>query len=676
MKIRLLAIAFILACNILHAGQTNSLELRDIRKTMNQMLSQHVEKKTITPEVIKVSFKSYIDVFDPNRIYLLESEARPYLHMSDYEAKNILDQYNADNFQEYVKLDKMIQHAIERARTDRKDLKQYKEEQLFNPGFKLEQTWRDAGPQSPFAKNPEELKNRIEYDIMEYILNAKKHFGVESVMHNKKHVLAMYDNEMLHHENDYFLTAGKNSKAPTAAQQESFVALHILKALASTLDAHTKIFNQEEAYDMKVRLEKGFQGIGLELQEHPEGIVITALTKGGPAEKNGKIKVNDLLLTIDGHNVNDMAFENVLDMLHGENGASVALTLHHPANNRLKEPEETYSVKLTRAPIAVNIGRVETDYETYGNGIIARITLHSFYQGDSDITSEKDVQEAIQALKKQGNLRGLILDLRDNTGGFLMQAVKVAGLFITKGVIVISKYSNGSEHFFRDTDGKISYEGPLVILTSKETASAAEIVTQALQDYGVALVVGDEHTFGKGTIQSQNVTGTEGKSFFKITVGKYYTVSGKTPQNKGVIADIVVPSPVSNEQIGEEYLDETVASDTIPPVFDDPLADVEPSMKPWYMHYYAPNVQHRKYIWRDMLPTLKKKSDERMNNNKAYAEFLKRNRGTIPETNNDNSQTPTKDLDQDAMTDLQLNEALNILKDMIQLQTTVTNPKD
>ena len=158
-------------------------------------------------------------------------------------------------------------------------------------------------------------------------------------------------------------------------------------------------------------------------------------------------------------------------------------------------------------------------------------------------------------LKSQGNLRGLILDLRSNSGGFLSQAVKVAGLFISDGVIVISKYSNGEEKFYRDVDGKTVYDGPLVVLTSKATASAAEIVAQALQDYGVALVVGDEHTYGKGTIQTQTVTDNRSTSYFKVTVGKYYTVSGHTPQKEGVKADIVVPGRWSKEKIGEMSID-------------------------------------------------------------------------------------------------------------------------
>ena len=176
-------------------------------------------------------------------------------------------------------------------------------------------------------------------------------------------------------------------------------------------------------------------------------------------------------------------------------------------------------MKLSLGEIVVDNGRVDVTSQPFGNGIIGIINLHSFYQG-KDISSEEDVRNAIDKLQGQGDLRGLILDLRSNSGGFLSQAIKVAGLFITDGVIVISKYSNGEEKIYRDVDSQVAYDGPLIVLTSKATASAAEIVSQALQDYGVALVVGDEHTYGKGTIQTQTVTDNQSSSYFKVTVGK------------------------------------------------------------------------------------------------------------------------------------------------------------
>lgn len=238
-------------------------------------------------------------------------------------------------------------------------------------------------------------------------------------------------------------------------------------------------------------------------------------------------------------------------------------------------------------------------------------------------------------------------------------------LFIKSGVIVISKYSNGDEKFYRDVDGKVAYDGPLVVLVSKITASAAEIVAQALQDYGVAVIVGDEHTYGKGTIQMQTVTDNLGSSYFKVTVGKYYTVSGKTPQKKGVIADIVVPGRWNNIQVGEEFLN-SEQPDSIKPSFDDTLSDVSAKDKAWYMKYYVPNEQKRVGTWHVLFPVLRKNSEKRIANNKNYQYYLHQ---TIQEEPDEEEEWKTGTKKNYGEDDLQLQEAVNIVKDMILLHS-------
>ena len=200
------------------------------------------------------------------------------------------------------------------------------------------------------------------------------------------------------------------------------------------------------------------------------------------------------------------------------------------------------------------MGRRQYSFERYADGIIGKINLPSFYESAEGLSCEADLKAALRDLRKQGDLKGLVVDLRENSGGFLHQAVKVAGLFVSSGIIVISKYAHGETQYLRDIDGKSYYSGPLVLLTSRGSASAAEIVAQALQDYGTVLIVGDDRTYGKGTIQYQTVTDVSAATFFKVTVGRYYTVSGRTTQIEGVIADIQVPTYYSALAIGERYL--------------------------------------------------------------------------------------------------------------------------
>jgi carboxyl-terminal processing protease len=335
-----------------------------------------------------------------------------------------------------------------------------------------------------------------------------------------------------------------------------------------------------------------------------------------------------------------------------------------------KGGSESLTVNLQKQEIDLNEDRATAGFRQIDGGLIGLITLNSFYQNSNGVTSEHDVQKALSQLKQKGNLRGLILDLRENSGGFLNQAVKVAGLFITNGVIVVSKYFNGEEHYYRDLDGKTYYKGPLIILTSRATASAAEVVAQALQDYGVAIVVGDETTYGKGTIQNQNITNGESRitSLFKVTVGKYYTVSGKTPQLQGVKADIVVPGIFNYEHLGEQYLEFTVQNDSIQSEYTDDLNDVAPSLRAWYQRNYLPTLQRKTLFWQKMLPMLRERSQERTASNRDYQSFLTSARKGHPSTYFSHNQMGERQ-----PVDFQLEEAVNILNDMVKFQLQERN---
>ena len=267
--------------------------------------------------------------------------------------------------------------------------------------------------------------------------------------------------------------------------------------------------------------------------------------------------------------------------------------------------------------------RVQYSFESFGDGIIGKINLPSFYESAEGSNCEIEMREALRALKKQGNLVGLVLDMRENSGGFLNQAVKVAGLFVTSGVIVVSKYAYGETQYLRDLDGRSYYTGPLVILTSKGSASAAEIVAQALQDYGTGIVVGDERTYGKGTIQYQTVTDSGATSFFKVTVGRYYTVSGRSTQIDGVQADIVVPTAYSGFAIGERYLEYPLNNDRIPSAYVDPLTDIDPRNRQWFQKNYLPTLQKKLSLWTQMLPRLQINSGYRLKQNKDFTLYLK-----------------------------------------------------
>jgi carboxyl-terminal processing protease len=661
---RFLIVSVFLFASAFCTAQEEHLDYNDIHKVMSEILEQHVDKNKITGDVIKNSLQVYINQFDPQRMYLYESEVKDFTEPSPTKLETVLKQYENNQFTIYEELNTLIQNSIKRARAYRADLIRSGDilfqKSTDNPA-KVEDL--DASPKRPFPKSLQELGQRIESELVQFIGGERTRYGDRAVIGNKKRTLEAYDRLLRHNENQYLFQDDQGVQLALVDKQNLFV-MHILKALTKSLDSHTSFLNSDEAYDMKIRLEKGFHGVGVILERKPEGIVISRLIKDGPAEKSGLVKVNDRIIKINGEIVENYTLEELVNRLRDETKQNVFLIL----KRSIGESERTIPVTLKRELIAVDEGRVDVEQEKFGDGIIGKITLHSFYQGEMGVTSEKDLRQAIADLKKSGNLKGVILDLRENSGGFLNQAVKVAGLFITNGIVVVSKYSNGEERFYRDMDGKTLFDGPLIVLTSKATASAAEIVAQALQDYGVAVIVGDEHTYGKGTIQSQTVTDGKSTTHFKVTVGKYYTVSGKTPQVRGVVADIVVPSHYSRENIGEEYLQRPLGSDMINASYKDELLDIDKGLKPWYLRYYMPTIQAKETTWVDIIPTLKSKSKERLSVNQEYKLAL-----------NAEGDRPlfVKPFGEkkDAVQDYQLKEAVNILKDMITLENKYPRPK-
>jgi len=648
---------FLLLPLFLFASDSDDLKYSDVKALMNRVFSQHIDHKKMSTEIIAQSFWNYIDQFDPEKIYLLESEVIPWIQKDDLEWMQIMSAYKKNEFGAYLELNKVIQNAIVRSREIRERL--YKSpEALFS-----------ATPtpiRETFGTNVQDLEDQIKDLIVYFINRQKERFGQEAVMRKQSAILAKFERKMRAFETSYLFVSGSGQPLPET-QQESLLVLHILKSLAKSLDSHTAFIDKTEAYDMRVRLEKGgTHGVGLVLEDGLEGVVVEETVPDSPAGRTQKISKGDRIVAINDKLVKDRSLEEVTDLLHTDEKDAIKLSFEREGGNSVPI---RYSVTLEKEEIPAQEAHVDTSYTYFGEGIIGVITLHSFYEGEAG-SSESDIRDAIYQLERIAPLEGLILDLRDNRGGYLTQAVKVAGLFITNGVVAISKLSDGSEKIYRDVDGKTTFDGPLLILVSRETASAAEIVAQALQDYGVAIVAGDDHTFGKGTIQSQTVTEGSGSVFFKVTVGKYYTVSGKTPEEKGVKSDVVIPGPTSLDGATASLKEISISPDTVEPEFLDDLSDVQADAKPWFLRYYIPKLQPPEDYWSRILPQLVKNSQERIKENKNYQIFLKTKAGQEKEEGEEDEEEGflLKRPKNSGVNDLQLDEAIQVMRDMIRME--------
>ncbi len=626
------------------------LKKDDVPRVMAELFAYHIESKDLTAAVVRRCFKVYIEQFDPEKNYLLQTEVQPFLSMTDEKAKAIAARIRQGDFSDFYALNSMIQKAILRSQQQRKLLENAFEE------IKGEQL--EALSTTQYAASENELLMRQKSRVVRFFqYHHKKHPIANS--EQKAKFFSLLERKLKRQENPY-LFRDSQGNAMDAVQSDHYMSLRILKSFAKSLDAHTSFFSEEEALEMRMNLEKQFEGLGVVLSEGIDGILIAEIMPGSPAFRSGQIQVNDLLVEIDGVSLKGAPFELALDLLKKRDRAEHVLGVERGS---VAGKRTFLRVELKKAPIVMDQDRLTYSFEPHGKGIIGKITMNSFYENGEGITSERDIKIALQKLQEHGPLVGLILDLRENAGGFLSQAVKVTGLFISSGVVVVSKYSQGKIHYLRSLDPKVHYNGPLIVLTSKLSASAAEIVAQSLQDYGAALVVGDERTFGKGSIQYQTVTDERAEYFYKVTVGKYYTVSGKTTQIEGVHADIVVPTHFAPFPLGERYLEYPLSSDRIPAAYSDHLTDLEGGVKLWFQKNYLPFLQKKITFWRKMIPALKEKSAARIAESPRFQKFLATQEKV--KANLSSREIPWDELKSLAEQDLQMEEASYIMKDMI-----------
>jgi carboxyl-terminal processing protease len=655
-----LLILFLLSAWITPAfASPPSLKMEDIPRVMDRLFHFHIENKELSATLIRRSIKLYIEQFDPEKAYLLESEVIPFIQISESRAQEILEHVQDRDYRDFVALNRALEASILRAQR----LRSLLGNELASGSASIKVS--NASTPAHYASSEKDLIERQKNRMVRFYLFHEGRTKLDT-QERRLRVFQLFERKVQRAESNYILV---NNSQLSPERVQHLLSLRILKAFAKSLDTHTAFFSPEEAYEMRLSLEKQFEGVGVILSEGIDGVMIADLIEGSPAELSGRIRINDLLVEIDGQPIQQTAFEDVLDMLKKKDRSEIVLGFKRIEPG--SKEESHYRVSLKKRPISMKEDRIKTSFERQDDGsIIGKIALYSFYEGGDGFSSEKDIKEAIRFFREQGELKGLVLDLRENSGGFLGQAVRVAGLFVSNGVIVISKYGKGDVHYLRNIVGKSFFSGPLVVLTSKMSASASEIVAQALQDYGVALIVGDERTFGKGSIQYQTITDVSADLFFKVTVGRYYTVSGRSTQIDGVKADIVVPTQYAPYNIGERYLEYPLPQDQIESAYVDPLTDLDEKARLLFQKRYTPYVQRVVSFWKKMLPTLRANSARRISNNPEFQAFLKKAERVRLRQSGSTVNSVDEPI-QIGMDDVQMNEAVDVVKDMIQIDTEV-----
>jgi len=355
-----------------------------------------------------------------------------------------------------------------------------------------------------------------------------------------------------------------------------------LFALAQTYDPHSEYMSKDEYQNFLVMMKLSLVGIGAVLKKSDDGYTkIMELVVGGPADKEGHLKVGDRIVAVaqgdkEFVEVIDIKLDKVVSMIRGKKGTHVRLQV---IPSHATDPSARKVVEIVRDEVKMK----DQEAKAYliekpdANGKphrIGWITLPGFY-GDMDgaKSTTEDVKTLLKRLKKE-NISGLVIDIRRNGGGYLTEATKLTGLFIKKGPVVQVKDANGKIEVLNADEPDVTYDGPLVILTSTLSASASEIFAGALQDYGRAVIVGDRHSFGKGTVQQlipvdrfvQFLSGSGGEAgALKLTIQKFYRVAGGSTQFRGVASDVALPSLWDRDDIGESALKNPLPYDEVPP---------------------------------------------------------------------------------------------------------------
>lgn len=364
-----------------------------------------------------------------------------------------------------------------------------------------------------------------------------------------------------------------------------------VNAVTSVYDPHSNYFSPRTSESFDINMSLSLEGIGAQLTLEEEIITIKELIAGGPAQKSGKISPNDRILGVAQgasgamEDVVGWRLDEAVTIIRGKRGTVVRLQIQQASNDEITEVTLVRDkINLEESAAQSEIKNLQIDGEDYRIGVIE---LPSFYidfdaynRGDDDYRSTtRDVKKLIKQLKED-NIDGLLIDLRDNGGGSLAEAVELTGLFVKQGPVVQVRRADGDLTVHTDDDGEVFYNGPLAVLINENSASASEIFAGAMKDYGRGVILG-EPTFGKGTVQtiidlSRFLPAVKDKvGQLKMTIAMFYRINGSSTQLKGVIPNIYIPNKDSYTPGGESEEDHALPWQSIDALEHQHLAGID-----------------------------------------------------------------------------------------------------
>lgn len=525
------------------SGQASALNCQQVRQLVGVYFKMHFSHHDFDDELSRRTLDNFIKSWDPGKVYFLKSDVK------DMETKYA------------TKLDDMIMDSdckaieeITKTYTKRFGERQKVIDQLIDSkfDFTVDEYMTIDRKKMDYASTTEEIaerwRQRVKFQLLQLNNTMKDLPKAREKLHKR-----------------YALGVKRNSELTSDDMYSSF-----LNAFSSGLDPHSEYYSPEQLEDFRISTSLHLDGIGAVLRSEDGFTTIQELVPGGPAALTGKVNEGDKIIAVaQGEespvDVIDMDLREVVKLIRGARGTEVRLTLVRDEGTKTSQlviPIIRDQVQLKdRAakskvyPITVSENGAN---KTYKVGVIDLPSFYMDFEGRQNHekgykSSSVDMKNEVEKMKKE-NVDALIVDLRSNGGGSLDESIDIAGLFFDKGPVVQIKDTRGSTYVQKDEDPKTQFAGPLIVMINRQSASASEIFAGAIQDYKRGLIVGDSHTFGKGTVQNLNDI-DEKLGAVKVTISKFFRPSGSSTQLKGVESDIVMPDVLEEYEIGEKNYD-------------------------------------------------------------------------------------------------------------------------
>lgn len=543
-------------------GLSPSAEQKGAAEEIVDRLDSHYRELSFNDELSARVWQNYLDNLDPNRVYFTRGDIDSFRSVREQLDDQLADgelSAGFDIFRVYrQRMDERLNYLLGRL-----------DEGLDSLSFDQEETLRVDRADAPWPEDEAALhdlwRRRLKNAVLSMRLNDVEDDDIVERLRRR------YE--------------GQRNRMKQNTSEDVFQIY--INALTQTYDPHTSYFTPHRSENFDISMSRSLEGIGAVLQSEDEYTKVIRLVPGGPAAKNGRLHPADRIVGVaqgedgDMENVISMRLDEVVDKIRGPKGSIVRLKVipHDAANDH-----DTREVSIERNKVELKEQAASKEILELGendNRRIGVIRIPAFYmdfeaarRGDPDYASTtRDVAQLIMELKDE-DLDGLMVDLRDNSGGSLQEAIKLVSLFIDSGPTVQVRDNRNDVQVESDQLPGALYRGPMAVLVNRYSASASEIFAGAMQDYGRALVVGGQ-TFGKGTVQSLMEL-NHGE--LKMTQAKFYRVSGASNQHRGILPDLQLPYAVDKTQIGESALDNALPWDVIDAADYDPVANLDPLM--------------------------------------------------------------------------------------------------